>query len=154
MTDDLPVLPDDLAAELEGLTPEAITAPRPCNPDDLTPDHLELIRDWLWQLQHSDMTILRATLLADDQLDQSIAAIVSDHRDIGIDLRDRHTLLTVYFSLQLNLIQIQRDWMTCGDVHTYIHFARPISNLAYAYELLLLDVFGEDAPYFPEEEVI
>jgi hypothetical protein len=151
MPSDLPELPDEVAAELDALTPEGVTLAPACNPDDLTPEHLALIRQWLWLLSNSDQSLLVASALPDDVLDQSLTAIVSDHRAIGIDLTDRRDLMVTYHGLQLTLVSLQRDWEACGDVHTYIHIARPISNLALAYELLLLDVCGEDAAFFPEE---
>lgn len=150
MSSDLPILPDEVRAELDALTPEAVAAPPACDPGDLTVDKLELIRDWLHALRHSNISVLKVLPLSDEQLDQSITSIVSDHRSIGIDLRAKRDLLVTYFGLQLNLIMVQRDWAECGDIHTYIHFARPLSNLALAYELLLLEVFGEEAAFFPE----
>lgn len=150
MSSDLPDLPDEVRAELDALTPDALAATPAANPDDLNPGSLVLIREWLHALMYSNISVLRVITLANDMLDQSLASIVTDHRNIGIDLRDRRDLLVTYFGLQLNLIAVQRDWAECGDIHSYIHFARPLSNLALAYELLLLDVFGAEAAFFPE----
>jgi hypothetical protein len=148
MMSDLPELSDEVRAQLDALTPESVAAPPPLA--KLTPKCLWMIREWLWALEHSDLSALQMTPVPDDEMDQSITAIVADHRAIGIDLRDRHDLLTTYHALQLSLVMIQQDWARCGDVHTYMHFARPLSNIALAYELLLLEVFGEDAAFYPE----
>lgn len=150
MSSDLPALPPEIRAELAALTPEAVARGPEFDTDDLTPEKLTLIREWLHAVQFSDVSVLRVIPLSPEQLDQSISAIVADHRSIGIDLRSRRDLLVTYFALQINLIMVQRDWAECGDIHTYIHFARPLSNLALAYELLLLEVFGEEAAFFPE----
>lgn len=150
MTEDLPELSERDLADLELLTPDSVAAPPACVPDDLDCGKLEMIRDWLHAMMASDVSLLRVVPLDTEVLDQSISSIVADHRRVGIDLKSRRDLLVTYFGLQLNLIMVQRDWSFCGDVHTYLHFARPYSNLALAYELLLFEVFGEDAAYYPE----
>ena len=148
---DLPELPAELAAAFEDLDPAAVAEGPAFDADNLTPGKLFLIRDWLHMLMHDDESFLSVVPLSEDQLDRAVSATASDFRRMGINLRDRRDLLITYFGLQCDLIMIQRDWSECHDPHTYIHFARPLANLALTYELLLLEVFGEDAPYYAYE---
>lgn len=156
MADELPELPDDVMDELIDLDPDQFAAPAKPDPANLTIRCLDPMRAWLRNVR-AGKTILTVFDIPDDMLDQNLENIISDFRDQGVDIRDRRELLVAGLVWQTSLVALMHELEDCHDhpaniAHMFIHMARPLLNMALAFELLILAEFGPEAA-LPEEEV-
>jgi hypothetical protein len=151
---DLPELPDDVAAEVESLDPAEFNAPPAPDPDDLSIRSLDPLREWLRDVR-AGKTVLAVFDIPDDVLDQNMENIIADFRSQGVNLRDRRELLMCALVWQTSMVSLLHELEHCGAgpgdiIHLYVHIARPLLNMALAFELLILAEFGAEAALLPE----
>jgi hypothetical protein len=152
---DLPELPDEVVDELIDLDPAEFASSPTADPDKLTIRSLDPMREWLRDVR-AGKTILAVHDIPDDVLDRNLENIIGDFRSQGVDIRDRRQLLTCALVWQTSMVALMHDLEHCGSrdpgdiAHVYVHMARPLLNMALAFELLILAEFGDEAALLPE----
>ena len=145
---DLPPLPDDVDPDV--LDPALFLERPETDAGDLTLDSVSVIREWLQFLRSPDSTIINIAMLDDVEIEQAVAALVEDYRRQGLDLWDRHDLLSAMWTTQTCLVALLGNLQYCvagplDVLHVYSHVTAPLANVATTFELLVLAVFGEEA---------
>jgi hypothetical protein len=145
---DLPPVPEDFDAD--ALTPEAFLERPTADAGDLTLDSISVVRGWLNYLRTSPTSPIVIVPLENDEIDIAIASLAGDYRKQGVDLYDKRDLLSAYWTHQTCIVALLGDLAECGGdpydvMHSYIHISRAMANIALSFELLVLDVFGEEA---------
>lgn len=157
MPDALPDLPEGETAD--HLDPDMFYVRPAVNRENLTLESVRPMREWIDTLttppgERSGDAASSAFYfdLSEDvsMVEQSVETLVDDYRRQGIDLYDRRDLLSAAWTLQAAIIGCMAGLDTCpaplnDRLHSYTHFAMPMSNLAIGMELLILAVFGEEA---------
>lgn len=157
MPDALPDLPEGETAD--HLDPDMFYVRPSADPSNLTLESIRPMREWIDTLttppsEREGEAAASAFFfdLSEDvsMVEQSVETLVDDYRRQGIDLWNRRELLSAAWTLQAAIIGCMAGLDGCPApvnerLHSYTHFAMPLSNLAIGMELLIFAVFGEEA---------
>lgn len=151
---DLPELPDDLRAGIEGLDPEQFLG-RPEVEAGIQLVAVEPMRRWVRKVMNGQ-DYAQPVAINDNAVEHSVHALVETYRKNGVDLYDPEALLEAMFSYQEASVDIfvAVNKAPVPDAFAsvmYLTVAQPILNQSFIYELLVLVVFGEAAALPPEE---